>query len=102
MTVIELTIFFENNTLKWREYKIKWYKDVTYQLLQAVSKFKMLFLEITSLGFIGKQSYEPFESVGVNSDHPIFSCMETAIWASYFIFCRRNKSWTDQGLLNYV
>ena len=102
MTVIEWTICFENNTLKSREYKTKRYKDVTYQLLQPVSKFKMLFLEITSLGFIGKQSYEPFESVGVNSDHTIFNYMETAIWTSYFISCRRKKSWTDQGLLNYV
>ena len=102
MTVIEWTIFFENDALKSREYNIKRSKDVTYKLLQPVSKFKMLFLEITSLGFIGKQSYEPFESAGVNSDHTVFSCMETAIWASYFIFCRRKKSWTDQWLLNYM
>ena len=55
-----------------------------------MSKFKVLFLEISSLGFISKQSYEPFakylKSVGVSSDHAIFKCMETAIHASYFIF----------------
>ena len=46
-------------------------------------KFKVLFLKITSLGFISKQSYEPFAKylklVGVNIDHAIFKCMETAI-----------------------
>ena len=57
MTVIELTICFETNTLKSREYKTKWYKDLKLQLLQPVSKFKVLFLGITSLGFISKQSY---------------------------------------------
>ena len=66
----------------------------------------VLFLEFTSLGFVGKQSYKPFakyvKSVGVDSDHAIFKCTETAIWASYFIFCRRNKSWTDPESLNYV
>ena len=46
MTVIELIICFETNTLKSREYKIKPYKDLKSQLLQSVSKFKVLFLEI--------------------------------------------------------
>ena len=99
MNVIELTICFETNTLKSKEYKIKRYKDLKSQLLQPVSKFMVLFLETTALGFISKQSYEPFakylKSVGVNTDHTIFKCMETAIRASYFIFCRRNKSGTD-------
>ena len=94
MTVIKLTIRFETNTLKSREYKIKRYKAFKSQLLKPVSKFTVLFLEITSLGFISNQSYNPFaknlKSVGVNSDHAIFKCMETAIRVSYFIFCRRN------------
>ena len=94
MTVIKLTICFETNTFKSREYKIKRYKAFKSQLLKPVSKFTVLFLEITSLGFISNQSYNPFaknlKSVGVNSDHAIFKCMETAIRVSYFIFCRRN------------
>ena len=49
MTVMELIICFETNTLKLREYKIKPYKDLKSQLLQSVSKFKVLFLEIASL-----------------------------------------------------
>ena len=72
MAVIELTICFETNTLISREYKIKRYNDLRSQLLQPVSKFKMLFLEITSVEFISKQLYKPFskylKSVGVNSD----------------------------------
>ena len=40
--------------------KTKRYKDLKSQLLQPVSRFKVLFLEITSLEFISKQSYEPF------------------------------------------
>ena len=106
LTITELTICFENNALKSREYKIKRYKDLKSQLLQPVSKFKVLFLEITSLWFISKESCKLFakylESVGLNRDHAIFKCMETAIRVSYFIFCRRNKFWTDSELLNYV
>ena len=75
MTVIELTICFEINTTKSREYKIKQYKDLKSQLLKPVSKFTVLFLEITSLGFISNQSYNRFakylKSVGVNNDHAI-------------------------------
>ena len=39
-------------TLKLREYKIKHYNNLKSQLLQSVLKFKVLFLEATSLGFI--------------------------------------------------
>ena len=60
VTVTELTICFDTNTLKSKEYKIKRYKDLKSQLLQPVSKFTVLFLEITSLGFVSKQSYNPF------------------------------------------
>ena len=99
VTVIELIICFQTNTLKSREYKIKRYKYIKSQLLQPLSKFKVLFAEITSLVFISKQSHKPFakclKSAAVNSDHAIFICVGTAIHASYFIFCRRNKSWTD-------
>ena len=70
-----------------------------------MSRFKVLFLEITSLGFISKQSYEPLAKylklVGVYSDHAICKCMENVIRSAYFTF-RRNTSWTDPGLLNYV
>ena len=52
MTVIELTICFQTNTLKSRECKIKRYKYIKSQLLQPLSKFKVLFAEITSLVFI--------------------------------------------------
>ena len=38
--------------MKSREYKLNGYKDLKSQLLQSVSKFKVLFLETTSLGFI--------------------------------------------------
>ena len=106
MTVIELAICFETNTLKSKEYKIKQYKDLKLQLLQPVSKFMVLFLEITSPGFISKQCYKSFakylKSVRVNGDYAIFKCVETTIRAWCFIFCRRNKSWTDPELLYYV
>ena len=106
MTVMELTICFENNTMKSRKYKIKRYKDFKSQLLQTVSKYKLLFLEINSLGFISKQSYKLFskylKSVGVNSDNAIFKCLETTFRTSYFLFCKKNRSWVDQVLLNYV
>ena len=47
MTVTELTICFETNSLKSKEYRIKRYKDLKSQPLRPVSKFKVLFVEIT-------------------------------------------------------
>ena len=48
----------------WNQYiKVKGIQDKTILRLQVAAvttKFQLLFLEITSLGFISKQSYEPF------------------------------------------
>ena len=103
--VIELTICYETNTKKSREYKINRNKDLKTQLIDPSKKLRVFFVEFTSLGFISKESYEPFckylKEIKVNYEHAIYKCMETIIRSSYYIFCRRNKSWTDPDLLDY-
>ena len=107
IVVIELTVCFEKNTSKSREYKVNRYGNLKSQLLIPSSKIEIIFLEITTLGFISKQSYQQFakylKSIDVhNSDHLIYKCMETVIRSSYYIFCRRNKCWTYPELLTYT
>ena len=107
MVVVELTCCFETNTGRSRQYKQKRYKNLRSQLLKVpCSNFRVLFLEITTLGFIGKQSLCHFtkfcKEVKIDSDRAIYKCMETAVRATYCIFCRRNKAWTDPELLLFV
>ena len=103
--VIELTVCFETNTEKSRAYKQNRYRTLKDELLINCDEFEILFLEFTTLGFISKNSYTPFNKfltkLGVNESRTVAKCMETAIRATYFIFCRRNKEWSSPELLNF-
>ena len=103
--VIELTVCFETNTEKSRTYKQTRYKYLKDDLVIPCEEFEIIYLEFTTLGFISKNSYTPFEKflkkLGVNDNRTFIKCMETAIRATYFIFCRRNKEWTNPDLLNF-
>ena len=105
VTVLELTVCFETNTQKSREYKQNRYKALHDQLLMDCENFQLIFLEFTTLGFISKQSYLPFnkflKDLGVNENRTIIKCMETAIRSTYFIFCRRNKEWNYPDMLTF-
>jgi hypothetical protein len=75
VVVIELTVCFETNTEKSRLYKINRYKALKEQLVIPCSKFEIIFLEFTTLGFISKISYTPFykflTKLGVNQDRTV-------------------------------
>ena len=103
--VIELTICFETNTEKSRSYKQGRYKQLRDNLTIQCESFEVIFLEFTTLGFISSLANAPFrkllQELEINYDRTVYKCMETAIRASYFIFCRRNKIWNEPQLLNF-
>ena len=105
VVVIELTVCFDTNTEKSRVYKQTRYKNLKEELLAQCNEFDIIFLEFTTLGFISKNSYTSFitflRTLGVNEDRTVVKCMETAIRGTYYIFCRRNKSWEVNDLLNF-
>ena len=105
LTVIELTVCFDTNTEKSRKYKETKYQRLKDELVIQCESFNLLFLEITTLGFISKSSCKPFSAflrdLGINEQRTITKCMETVIRATYFIFCRRNKDWNNPDLLNF-
>ena len=81
LTVIELTVCFDTNTEKSRRYKETKYKELESQLLVDCQEFEILFVEITTLGFLSKKSCKPFceflRKLGVNEDRTIIKNMET-------------------------
>ena len=103
--IIELTVCFETNTKKSRDYKQSRYEHLKQEFQRSTSTFELLYVEFTTLGFISKESYAPFKAflaeIGVNAERTIYKCMETAVRASYYIFCRRNKSWNNPTLLDF-
>ena len=73
-TVIELTCPYETNTTKSREYKETSYNEIKSELLTPVSNFQLIFLEVTSLGFLTKniKTFRKFlESININERYLI-------------------------------
>ena len=74
LTGIELTCPYETNTTKSREYKETSYNEIKSELLTPVSNFQLIFLEVTSLGFLTKniKKFRKFlESININERYLI-------------------------------
>ena len=103
--IFELTVCFETNTLKSRNYKINRYKDIEKDAVAPLYVAEKYFIEITSIGFITK-SIQPFQRFcklyKINTERMMKKASETAIRASFYIFNRRNKEWTNPELLNFT
>ena len=103
--VIELTVCFDTNTNKSRAYKQNRYENLKKELLIECEHFEIIYLEITTLGFCSKESFEQISKLlkmlQIYQDRTIIKLMETAIRATYYIFCRRNNSWSNPDLLNF-
>ena len=98
LTVIEFTYPYENNATKSREYKETRYKEIKSDLLTPSSNFQLIFLEVTSLGFVTKtiKTFRNFlKSININERYLIEKLQEKAIRCSYFIYCCRNKNGTS-------
>ena len=105
ITIVELTCPFETNIDNAHAYKQEKYKNLRNELITPVKKFNLICLEISSLGFVG-QAHTEFiifvESLKLEGMHIIKKCQEVAIRTSFYIYCRRNKTWEDPVELSYT
>ena len=105
ITVIELACPFGTNLLKSYDYKNTKYENLRGAFLNPFSYFKLILLEISCLGFT-VSSIKTFEIVlngnNLDSVRIIKTCQGVAIRASYYIYHRRNKIWSDRELISYT
>ena len=103
--VIELTVPYDTNCKIARRRKQDKYRDLRTQLLVPCEKFKVITLEITTLGFVTKnirQFRRLCRSLSLQDNRIIKKCMEVALRATFYIFCKRNKiNWTCPELLKF-
>jgi hypothetical protein len=95
--VIELTVQYETNCIIARRRKQEKYRVLRSQLLVPCDRFKVITLEVTALGFVTKsigQFRRPCRLLHLQDDRIITKCMEVAIRATFYIFCKRNKNWS--------
>ena len=106
ITAIELTCRYETNQEKSRELQKRRYENLKNELITPTSNFKLILLEITSLGFTTNylKCFKDF-MLKLNFDYEriIYKCQEVAaIRTSLYIYCRRNKRWLNPELFSYT
>ena len=80
-----------------------------YRTLQQDSKdrwrgFQFFSIEITSLGIVTSHFEDIkvlFKGTNTNFQRMISKCMEVAMRASFYIYIRRNKEWTNPNILKF-
>ena len=96
LQVCNKTIYYtvRDQILPSREYKETRYKEIKSELLTPPSNFQLIFLEMTSLGFVTKniKTFRNFlRSININERYLIEKLQEVVIRCLYFIYCRRIK-----------
>ena len=104
--IIELTICFETNLRKSRDYKIEKYNHLKENIINTNRKeIELIFVEISSLGFYIEEisHFKNFvKGMGLDQKRVLAKCSETCIRCSYYIYNRRSKEWTLPVLLLFV
>ena len=91
---IELTCPYETNTEKSREFKKRRFENLKNELITPTSNFKLILLEITSLGFTANdvKCFKDFIlKLNLDYERIISKRQEVAIRTPFYIYCRRNK-----------
>ena len=105
--IIELSVGFETNLKNNANRKFNKYRYLLNDLSSKYRQVKFLNLSISSLGIFG-QSCDSFiqmcNDLTTNTGHTNFiftKLTSIIIRTTYYIFCMRNRPWTNPELLSY-
>ena len=105
--VVELSVGFETNLNNNASRKFEKYRYLLHDLESKYRRVKFANLSISSLGIFG-QSCNSFiqmcTDLAINTGHTkyiITKLTSIIIRTTYYIFCMRNKPWTNPDLLSY-
>ena len=105
--IIELTVGFETNLERNSQRKEIKYRPLIKHCENTYRKVKFINLSTSSFGILGKTSESFFDmckELGTEKPYLNFIAMKLTtiiIRTTYYIFCTRNKPWTDPELLSY-
>ena len=104
VSAIKLICCFELNVKKARDYKATLYQELEKQM-KSNKSLKLILVEITILGIVTRDiiMFESFlNDLGLISDRMTIKCMEVCIRASFYVYCRRNLTWNNPDLLDFL
>ena len=105
--VVELTVGFETNLRNNVDRKHAKYKDLLEDLKKHFTSVKFINISVSSLGVLEKECstfLKMLDTLGLGKKDQQFctrKMMSIAIRTTYYIFCCRNKEWTNPKLLSF-
>ena len=105
--IVELTVGFETNITTNADRKRNKYLQLTRDLSSKYRYTKFINLSMSSIGIFGKSCksfIEMCNDLGIEKQHLNYILSKITaiiIRSTYYIFCMRNKSWTNPDLLTY-
>ena len=103
--LVELTVGFETNIEKNSENKANRYENLLETLKLSFEKVAYVNLSMGALGIYGKSCHnfkKNLVNLGQNAseiDYNLYKITNVCIRTSYFLFCSRNKIWSNPDLL---
>ena len=103
--ILELTVGYESNLRSNAERKKQKYRELVQQLRNDYEKVNFVNPLISALGIYDKSTTEFIDVMKMlkfdkrTTNYTIKKITNIAIRTSYYIFCRRNKEWTDPELM---
>ena len=103
--IMELTVGFEVNIEKIAARKEAKYEELSHKLNEKYDEVNFVNLSMGSIEVFAKSCnlfLTMIASIGIgekSSTYIIKTAANIALRCSYYIFCRRNKQWTEQSLL---
>ena len=103
--ILELTVRYESNLRNNAERKKQKYIELVKQLKNDYEKVNFVNLSIGALGIYDKSTTEFIDMMEMlkfdkrTTNYTIKKITNIAIRTSYYIYCRRNKEWTDIELM---
>ena len=105
--IVELTVGFESNLKANSERKLNKYMPLVASLSSSYNEVKFINVSMSALG-ASDNSCESLTKmlkvldIEVSIQRRLLSkIMNIAIRSTYFIFCRRNRDWTDSELMDF-
>ncbi|CAB4009860.1 Hypothetical predicted protein [Paramuricea clavata] len=104
--ILELSVGYESNLQTNVDRKRRRYEDLITQQKKQFKSVKFVNLSISSLGVFSKECHsflDILNDLGLDKRHQHFAIrkiMSIAIRTTYYIFCCRDKDWSNPELLN--
>ena len=104
--ILKLSVGYESNLQTNVDRKRRRYEDLITEQKKQFNSVKFVNLSISSLGVFSKECHsflDMLNDLGLDKRHQYFAIrkiISIAIRTTYYIFCCRNKDWSNPELLN--